>query len=221
MERISEVFNIDCMVGMAQYPDKYFDLAVVDPPYGIGEDGVGKSRHKGGNVFTEFKKKNWDNVRPTAQYFKELKRVSKHQIIWGANYYPEHLSPSMGWIFWDKNIGGDFSDGELAYTSFQRALRMVSITVERNCATNAVSAMKYKRIHPCQKPIKLYSWIYKNYLPEGGKVIDTHLGSGSNRIAATKAGNIDFTGYELDNDYFDAMEKRYKDFKSQTVMEFV
>ena len=81
--------------------------------------------------------------------------------------------------------------------------------------------MKYKRIHPCQKPIKLYSWIYKNYLPEGGKVIDTHLGSGSNRIAATKAGNIDFTGYELDNDYFDAMEKRYKDFKSQTVMEFV
>lgn len=207
---ISEVYLMDCMEYMAKVPDKWFDLAVVDPPYGIGEDGHCRTRKKHNNKVKHIKK-NWDNERPTPEYWKELKRISQNQIVWGANYFTEYLPPSMGWIFWNKKIGGDFSDGELAYTSFDVALKMFTFWNGNNGIA---------RIHPTQKPIKLYSWIYSNYLPQGGRVIDTHLGSGSNRIAADKAGNIDFYATEIDKDYFDAQEKRWRDYKAQAVLTF-
>ena len=217
----SIVHHADCIDIMAQYPDKYFDLAVVDPPYGIGESkkqrknmpsGVWKSPKN--NI--QYQKKNWDNEIPTNEYWQQLFRVSKNQIVWGGNYMTEYLKPSMGWIFWDKKNGEtDFSDGELAWTSFDKGLRKFE------WLWNGFQKQKPEsRIHPTQKPVKLYDWIYKNYLPEGGKVIDTHLGSGSNRIAADKAGNINFVGCELDKEYFDAQEKRWNNYKAQLTIQF-
>ena len=206
----SQVFNIDCMLGMKDYPDKWFDLAVVDPPYGIGYDGCRESTSShGGRKAYEFK--GWDSSTPEKIYWDELFRVSKNQIVWGANYFTYYLPPSMGWIFWDKGQRICNSDGELAFSSFDKALRVVD--------ANRVKIQEHGgAIHPTQKPVYVYDWIYKNYLPEGGRVIDTHLGSGSNRIAADKAGNIDFIGYELDKDYYEAQEKRWKNYKSQLTM---
>jgi site-specific DNA-methyltransferase (adenine-specific) len=206
----SIVHHADCMEIMAQYPDKHFDLAVVDPPYGIGaENHAGKKE----NGWKQWTVKSWDNSIPNKEYFEELKRVSKNQIIWGGNYMTEFLQPSMGWIIWDKGQR-DFSlaDGEMAWTSFNKAMRIWEYSRSKTITDN--------KIHPTQKPIKLYDWIYKNYLPEGGKVIDTHLGSGSNRIAADKAGNINFVGCELDKDYFDAQEKRWSNYKAQLTIQF-
>ena len=196
---------------MARYPDKYFDLALVDPPYGIGFDGSKKSTSKHGGR-KAYKFKGWDNQTPKKEYFEQLFRISINQIIWGANYFTQNLPSSMGWIFWDKGQRICNSDGELAFTSFKRALRVAEY--------NRVELLKEGTIHPTQKPVVLYDWIYKNYLPEGGKVIDTHLGSGSNRIAAYKAGNIDFVGCELDTDYFLAQEKRFEQFKQQLTIQF-
>ena len=202
---------MDCMEAMKAFPDGYFDLAVVDPPYGIGEaDGRNRTRKKHNNVVKHIKK-DWDMETPSPEYWSELFRVSKNQIVWGANYFTQYLPASMAWVFWEKKIGGDFSDGELAYTSFDRALKMVTIW----CETGGGAP---KRIHPTQKPVKLYEWIYMNYLPNGGKVLDTHLGSGSNRIAADKQGNIEFWGYEIDKEYFDASVKRFNEYKRQGVL---
>jgi len=211
---ISEVFNEDCMIGMARYPDKYFDLAVVDPPYGIRQDG-----HRENNRSKLAKSKNyhkalWDQSAPNQDYFLELYRVSKNQIIWGANNYPQYLKKSPCWLVWDKDNSGNFADCELAYGSFDTAVRKFKYRWNGMLQENMID--KEERIHPTQKPVALYDWIYKNYLPNGGKVIDTHLGSGSNRIAADKAGNIDFVGFELDKDYYEAQEKRWKAFKAQT-----
>ena len=208
---------MDCMIGIAQYPDKYFDLAVVDPPYGIGEDGLKNHSRDGVTKPTLYTQKSWDREIPAEDYFNELFRVSKNQIIWGANHFLSKTSPC--WIVWDKMNGdNDFADCELAWTSFKTSVRKF----EYRWAGMLQGDMKNKeyRIHPTQKPIQLYSWIYRKYLPEGGKVIDTHLGSGSNRIAADKAGNIDFVGYEIDKDYFEAQEKRWRDYKSQLVIRF-
>jgi site-specific DNA-methyltransferase (adenine-specific) len=191
------------MIGMASFPDKYFDLAVVDPPYGIGRDG-GET----GKNWKQYEQKEWDKNRPEKTYFDELFRVSINQIIWGANYFTNFLLPSMGWIFWDKGQDLTMSDGEFAYTSFERAARRKIIN---RCKIAEYGGL----IHPTEKPVALYDWIYKNYLPQGGKVIDTHLGSGSNRIAAHKAGNIEFTAYEIDKDYFEAQEKRFRNHISQ------
>lgn len=211
-ERISEVYLEDCMIGMARYPDKYFDLACIDPPYGIGQNrNGGKSiglRKKWARSYEKEKytQKDWDLNIPADDFFLELLRVSKNQIIWGGNYF--ELPATKGIIAWDKMCDGtDFSHFELAWSSFDRSARIVRIAIQEE---------SQRRIHPTQKPIKLYDWIYKNYLPQGGKVIDTHLGSGSNRIAANKAGNIDFVGFELDRDYYEAQEKRWKGFISQT-----
>lgn len=196
---ISEVFNMDCMEGMKQYPDKYFDLAVVDPPYGIDINKSGRLVKEKGWEY-----KDWDSAIPKIEYFLELARVSKNQIIWGGNYFA--LDATRCFLIWDKQQpeGVSFASCEFAWTSFDASAKTF---YQRPQGEN--------RIHPTQKPIKLYSWIYKNYLPNGGKVLDTHLGSGSNRIAADKAGNIDFTGYELDKDYYEAQEKRFKDYKLQ------
>jgi site-specific DNA-methyltransferase (adenine-specific) len=206
---ISETFNEDCMIGMARYPDKYFDLAVVDPPYGIGENWKK-------NRFSKFYKQTStykNNSIPSAEYFKELFRISKHQIIWGANYYTAHLPARNSWIVWDKNRNYDDShmaEAELAWTSFNVPVRLARFTWNGFI----VCEPRYGA-HPHEKPTSLYLWQYKNYLPQGGKVIDTHLGSGSNRIAANKAGNIDFYGWEIYKEYFEAQEKRYKQFTSQ------
>ena len=204
----SIVYNMDCMEGMKQYPDKHFDLAVVDPPYGIGRDGGETGKH-----WKVYESKGWDASTPPDEYFFELFRVSKNQVIWGANYFSKNLPPSMGWIFWDKGQKLTMSDGELAFTSFDRALRSV---VLNRCKIGEFGG----NIHPTQKPVALYDWIYHHYLPNGGRVLDTHLGSGSNRIAAHKAGNIDFTGYELDKDYYEAQEKRFEIFQRQPSLNF-
>ena len=208
------------MIGMARYPDKYFDLAVVDPPYGIGA-GKGTEIYLSNNGKQDWGARNknkktiygeWDNAKPSDEYFKEVFRVSKNQIIWGGNYFP--LSETPCWIIWDKLNGESFfADGEMAWTSFKSKLRIFKYL---SCGFMGSHKNRDERIHPTQKPVALYDWIYKNYLPNGGKVIDTHLGSGSNRIAANKAGNIDFVGFELYKDYYEAQEKRWKAFISQT-----
>jgi len=200
----------DCMEGMAGIGDNAFELAIVDPPYGIGMDGkIGSD--KCGKV-TLHTKKGWDKSPPSKEYFSELIRVSSNQIIWGANYYPEHLSASMGWIFWDKEASSDFSDGELAYTSFERALRMFKFAwmgMRQGDMKN-----KEHRIHPTQKPVALYKWLLKNYAKEGDTILDTHLGSGSIAIACWDMG-FDLTGYELDPDYYAAAVVRVEKHQSQ------
>ena len=208
-EPVSLAYNMDCMDLMAQYPNKYFDLAVVDPPYGIGFDGQRKSSSKhGGRRKKEFK--GWDNKIPNKKYFDELFRISKNQIIWGANYFTKFLPSSMGWIFWDKGQRICNSDGELAFTSFKKALRVYELN--RVYITECGDTE-----HPTQKPVKLYDWIFKNYAKPNDKILDTHLGSGSSRIAAYK-NKLDFISCELDPEYFEAQEKRFNQFKSQLTL---
>lgn len=198
---ISHVENCDNMQFMAQYPDKFFDLALIDPPYGIGFDGQRKSTSKhGGRRAIEYKK--WDNKTPDREYFSQLFRVSKNKIIWGANYFPHFLKPSMGWIFWDKGQRISQSDGELAYSSFNRAFRVVEIN--RNKIQQQGGGF-----HPTQKPVALYDWLLKNYAKEGDKILDTHMGSQSSRIACYKRG-FDYWGCELDKEYFDQGNERFQ-----------
>jgi site-specific DNA-methyltransferase (adenine-specific) len=205
---ISKTFLMDCMEGMKIYPDNHFDLAIVDPPYGIGRSGRPKSTsshggHKG------WHDKGWDTAIPPKKYFDELFRVSKNQIIWGANYFAKYLPSSSGWILWDKGQRIDQADGELAFTSFQKALRVYTL--------NRVALQLEGTIHPTQKPIKLYDWIYRNYAEPGQKILDTHLGSGSNRIAAHKNG-LHFVGFEIDEEYFFGQEQRFKTYLSQPTL---
>lgn len=214
----SEVFNIDCVDGMKSYPDKYFELAIVDPPYGIGMDGgvtyKRPSRPNSKNLLPKHPIKDWDSGKPNENYFKELFRVSRNQIICGGNYFTQFLPASMGWVYWGKmEDESNFSDGELIFTSFQRALK--SFYLHQFHGTHGGKM----RIHPTQKPVKLYRWLLKNYANPGDKILDTHTGSGSSRIAAYDMG-FPFTGFEIDSDYFDAAEKRFQLFKSQMKMEF-
>lgn len=217
------------MIGMSRYADKYFDLAIVDPPYGIGEAG-GSNHSRGGRIIfkrkdglpsrckalaaaTKYTPKAWDDERPSAEYFAELRRVSKNQIIFGGNYFADLLPPSSCWIVWDKlNGGSDFADAELAWTSFRSAVRI--FTFQWNGMLQSDRKNKEKRIHPTQKPAVLYSWLLGRYAKAGDKILDTHLGSGSSRIAVCKHG-FEFTGFELDSEYFDAQEKRFKTFTDQ------
>ena len=205
------IYNADCMEIMSRYEDNYFDLAVVDPPYGIDAGNLfgGEERKsgKGASFKTAFKQKSWDKEIPTQEYFNELFRVSKNQIVWGANYMSHFLPPSMGWIVWDKDNGTTkFSDSELAFSSFSKALRNFKYTW--NGMIQGDMKNKESRIHPTQKPVKLYNWIYKNYAKEGHKILDTHLGSGSNAISAHYAKMGEFVGCELDEDYYEASIKR-------------
>lgn len=210
MKAKSEVFNMDCIEGMKQYPDNYFELAIVDPPYGIGANkmtlGNGKKKIFRGN-------NDCDLEIPKQDYWNELFRCSKNQIVWGGNYMTEYLKPTSSWIFWDKGTGeNDFADGELAWTSLGGALRKVSKTW---VGANAKDGLE--RIHPTQKPIYLYKWILTKWGKEGDKILDTHLGSGSSRIAAYDLG-FEFTGFELDEDYFKASEKRFKQHTDQLTL---
>jgi site-specific DNA-methyltransferase (adenine-specific) len=196
-----ELLNVDCMEYMATVPDKYFDLAVVDPPYGIGRDGKPKSTSShGGHKGYEFK--GWDNEIPSAEYFTELFRVSKNQIIFGANYFAKYLPASSGWILWDKGQRIDQADGELAFTSIAKPLRVFTL--------NRVAIQTDGAIHPTQKPVKLYRWLLHNYAKEGDKILDTHGGSMSSAIACHQMG-FDLTLCELDKDYYEAGVKRFKE----------
>ena len=201
------VYNIDCMIGMKEYPDKYFDLAVVDPPYGV-QDLTGKefSHSRGIMKNRAFGKDNgkvndWDKA-PTQDYFDELFRVSKNQIIWGGNYFnlPKYRCP----IVWDKcQPWKKFSQIELAWTSFNKPAAIIKIDNRTG-----------DKIHPTQKPIKLYDWIFTNYAECGMKILDTHVGSGSSRISADKH-DLEFIGYELDANYWDGQDKRFAEHKRQ------
>lgn len=214
--RLSVLYLMDCEKAMPQFPENYFDLAVVDPPYGIGMDG-GKSiglRKKWTQSYEKIKyeKKNWDSKVPNPEYFTDLFLVSKHQIIWGGNYFIDNLKKSECIIAWDKKCDNTgFSDFEIAWTSFKSSNKICRLPIQ---------VESQKRIHPTQKPVKLYQWTFDNLLPEGGKVIDTHLGSGSNRIAADKAGNIDFTAFEIDEQYFDDSVKRFENYSKQLKLQF-
>tara|TARA_R100000655_G_scaffold40612_4_gene76409 strand:+ start:1504 stop:2130 length:627 start_codon:yes stop_codon:yes gene_type:complete len=196
------ITNEDNMQLMARYKDNYFDLAIVDPPYGINVNkmtlGSGKYKNKG---------KLWDNESPKLNYFNELFRVSKNQIIWGANYMIDKIKkPSMGWVYWDKmNGNSDFSDGELAYTSFNKALRSFKYHLHKDRSI---------RFHPTQKPVSLYTWLLVNYAKEGDMILDTHLGSGSIAIACHNLG-FNLTACELDKDYYNSTLKRIKQHQSQ------
>jgi site-specific DNA-methyltransferase (adenine-specific) len=199
---------------MSRYPDGYFELAIVDPPYGIKEGSKKRENIASGKWKNPTKKihnpKEWDKEIPNEEYFNELFRASKNQIIWGANYMTTFLPPSMGWIFWDKKNGNsDFSDGELAYTSFKKGLRKFE------WLWNGFQKQKPEsRIHPTQKPVKLYEWLLMNYAKDGDKILDTHLGSGSIAIACHNLG-FDLTACELDPDYYEAAMKRIENHKAQ------
>jgi len=208
-----ELLNCDCMEYMATVPDKYFDLAIVDPPYGIGVANEGKMTSASRKEYT---KKNWDDAVPSADYFRELRRVAKHQIIWGANFY-DGVGVVGGGIVWNK-LGKDIgrrepmpnlSDCEFAYCSMRNNIKMFSYTQIGNVYGNDYKVdWKQDRIHPTQKPVALYEWLLQNYAKQGDRILDTHLGSGSSAIAAHYFG-VDFVGCELDKDYFDAAKARF------------
>lgn len=219
-------YNMDCMEAMKEFPDKFFDLAVVDPPYGIGADnfknGAGASKDGGKLYSTAVKMKNrlnqgsgklknrllnqsdcsWDSKPPKKEYFDELFRVCQDCIIWGGNYF--NLPPTRGIIVWDKvQPWENFSQVELAWTSFDRPAALFKM-----CNTMP------GKIHPTQKPVELYAWIFQKYAKSGMKILDTHLGSGSSRIAAYDA-KLDFYGYEINKTYFDLQEERFENHISQ------
>jgi len=199
-------YNIDCIEFMKTKPDKYYDLAIVDPPYGINMDG-GKIGGNNCGKAKDYTQKDWDKEPPSPEYFKELMRVSKNQIIWGANHFISRMPfDSSCWIIWDKDNSGNFADCEMAWTSFNTAVRKYKFRWNGMLQQN----MKDKeiRIHPTQKPIKLYEWLLTNYAKKGQKVFDSHLGSGSSAIAAHYFG-VDFVGCELDKDYFEAAKARF------------
>lgn len=213
-------FNMDCMEAMRSMPDQCFDLAVVDPPYGIGESGrKNKSRTNLAKATDYSPFFGEDKEPPPVEFFTQLARVSKKQIIFGANHFISRLPPPADtpcWIVWDKQNGGsDFADFEMAWTSFNRAARIFRFRWAGMLQGNMKN--KEPRIHPTQKPVALYAWIFQHYAKPGDRILDTHLGSGSSRIAAWDAG-LDFTGYEIDREYFDAQEKRFQQHTAQLTM---
>ena len=206
----SVVYNEDCVEGLKRFSDNYFDLAIVDPPYGIGASSVKFINGTSKTVKPYYKENCWDTERPTEEYFNELKRVSKNQIVWGGNYFADYLGAFRCFICWDKTIhGNSYADCELAWTSFDK--------VARYYRKNIAQVNSEGRIHPTQKPITLYDFVLKEFAGEGDLILDTHVGSGSSRIAAHKAG-LNFTGFEIDQEYYEKQEKRFKDFVSQLRM---
>jgi len=209
---------MDCMEGMKQYPDKYFELAIVDPPYGISQPAFRKESKNKMAKTKQYNQSVFKQQAPDKLYFNELFRVSKNQIVWGSNYYNDLLPPNRQWIFWDKKTElTQWGDGELAYTSFSGAI--AKFTFAWNGMIQGDMKNKEQRIHPTQKPIQLYKWILENYGKDGDRILDTHMGSQSSRIACHLMG-FDFTGYEIDKDYFDAGCKRYSLVTSQQQISF-
>ena len=203
-----EILNCDCMEYMATQPDGAFDLAIVDPPYGISVN-ISIGRRKGDKKSDYHKFAGEDKNIPTEEYFLQLARVSKNQIIWGGNYMTDYLYPSPCWVLWDKGFSEDvtFAQYEMAWTSFKSSAKKYDF----NAAANK------NRIHPTQKPVKLYQWLLTNYAKPGQRILDTHLGSGSSAIAAHYFG-CDFVGCELDPDYYKAAKDRFNRETSQLSM---
>lgn len=193
---LNKLYNMDCMEAMKDIPDKYFELAIVDPPYGIGA-----GKEKAHNGWKDYGIKHWDNNSPEQSYFSELFRVSKNQIVWGANHYISKLPKDFScFLIWDKGQR-DFSlaDGEMAWTSFKSAARFFNYS--------RAEALQEGKIHPTQKPIALYSWLLNSYAKKGDKILDTHVGSGSSLIACHRLG-FEYMGFEIDKDYYEAATKR-------------
>ena len=221
-------YNMDCLSAMQQMPDKYFDLAVVDPPYFSGPE----RRNFYGcqvspiGVQRMYKQSEFWQV-PDERYFDELRRVSKQQIIWGVNYFNYSFSP--GRVVWDKcNGASSFSDCEIAYCSLHDSVRLYRYMWNGMCQGKSITegyimqgdkSKNEKRIHPTQKPVALYAWLYQQYAKPGDKILDTHLGSGSSRIAAWKLG-LDFVGFEIDKYYFDLQEQRFAEEQRQLSFDF-
>lgn len=216
---INVAYNMDCMDGMAQFPDGYFDLAVVDPPYFSGPERRGFYGRRDGGILGRrndyhIADKAWQV--PDERYFQELFRVARRYIIWGCNYFSYPLPP--GRIVWDKcNESSSFSDCELAATNIHNSVRlfrymwngmMQGKSITEGSTMQGNKARNEKRIHPTQKPVILYDWIFCKYAEPGFKILDTHLGSGSSRIAAYDAG-LDFIGFEIDKDCFNKQEERF------------
>jgi site-specific DNA-methyltransferase (adenine-specific) len=212
------LFHADCMEIMKQYPDKYFDLAIVDPPYGFRTEKTGILNFRKGK-----QEKEW-NVAPTAEYFDELKRVSKNQIVWGGNYFPElWVNGCRCFIYWHKgNPVPNFADGELAWTSFDRNAKQCDYRYYGNLEGKSSAGDKF---HPTQKPVYLYDWIFMNYAKDGDKILDTHLGSGSIALAVDKANRLDkmnlhLTACEIDKEYIDKAIKRISESIKQGTLPF-
>ena len=214
--QLNNFYNEDCLEAMKKIPDKYFDLAIVDPPYGIG---IGKTGFIGGDAkgikAKEYKPTKWDENIPSKEYFIEVLRVSKNQIIWGGNYFTEHLKPSRHWVVWDKRVEekyrNNFADCELAWSSFGnvRIFRYLFMGICQKDMKN-----KEIRFHPTQKPIALYEWLLNNYAKQGDKILDTHVGSASSLIACYNLG-FEYIGFELDKEYYDLACKRLEARKNQ------
>lgn len=223
----------DCMNFLPDFPDNYFDVAVVDPPYGIKEHG-GKNRSKyvkqknGSSIYVPdggYKNYGWDNKPPDREYFKQLFRVSKNQIIWGCNYFDYPMAGGL--IIWDKcNDGSDQSDAEVAYCSLTRRVDIFRYmwrgifqgkSIIEGTIQQGNKRLNEKRIHPTQKPVNLYRWICQKYLQKGMKILDTHVGSGSSLIAYEECG-LEYVGYEINEDYYDSAQKRLNEFKSQLTL---
>jgi site-specific DNA-methyltransferase (adenine-specific) len=205
---------------MATVPDKYFELAICDPPYGIGFDGqttiIGKSGKA--NTFSNYQhhmKKNWDIKTPDKNYFDELRRISINQIIWGGNYFTDKLFVSRGWIYWDKKITNannhTHSDGELAWTSFNKILKKFTFDW---VGFGYINNKEDRKIHPTQKPVTLYRWLLMNYAKKGDKIFDSHVGSASSLIACHLEG-FEYVGCELDPDYYKEANERLEAYKAQ------
>lgn len=206
-----ELLNIDCMEYMSTVPDKFFDLAIVDPPYGIG---AGSVNFRNGTSKTDigYKVNDWDTEIPKIEYFKELERVSKDMIVWGGNYFFQlWKTPCRGYIIWDKCTGDNsYADCELAWSSIDNVAK-----IYKKSWVGANAKDKDGRYHPTQKPVDLYKWLLKNYAKEGMKILDTHLGSGSIAIACHDY-KFELTACEIDKDYFEAANKRYLNHIAQT-----
>jgi site-specific DNA-methyltransferase (adenine-specific) len=205
----SIVFNEDCVAAMKRYPDGLFDIAICDPPYGINVAqmnlGVGKGKRCSKVANRQWKTKDWDSGIPDKEYFEQLFRVSKNQIIWGGNYFTEHLPSSQYFAIWDKAegmYGRSFAECEYAW------VRSGGTRIRK------ISPVQKQRMHPTQKPIELYDWLISVYCKNVNCILDTHVGSGSSRIAAEKAG-LRFVGYEIDAEYYEKQEKRFNDFQAQ------
>lgn len=205
------IYNEDCLEAMKEMSDNQFDLAIVDPPYGIN---ITKNKRLHNNS-----KKDWDKEIPTPEYFKELFRVSKEQIIWGGNYFIEYLKNTRCYLNWDKlNHSHTYADCEMAWTSFDKNAKIFKYMWDGNRYgfIGAIQGVGKKsiRTHPTQKPVKLYEWLLMNYAKKGDTILDTHLGSGSIAIACHNLG-YNLTGYEIDKDYYKAAKKRIEQHKAQ------
>jgi site-specific DNA-methyltransferase (adenine-specific) len=224
MLELNKLYNMDCMEGMRQFPDKYFELAIVDPPYGIGASDYKRGGTQHGNSKAKCKvyaSKDWDKSAPSVEYFDELFRVSKNQIIWGANHFISRIPyDSSCWVVWDKVNGNNgYADCELAWTSFKSAVRQCTYRWHGMLQQNMKD--KEQRIHPTQKPVALYKWLLTNYAKPGDKILDTHVGSASSLIACHDYG-FEYIGFEIDKDYYEAAQERMRiHMQQQTIFELL